>query len=51
MQWQTRLLDDEVAERVKTFTSFRYFFDHQIVGSKSNFTSRENGGIYTGTAY
>ena len=28
---QARLLHDEVAERVKTFISFRHFFDHQIV--------------------
>ena len=48
---QTRLLDDEVTEIVKTFMSFHYFFDHQIVGSKSNLPSKENGGTYTGTTY
>ena len=37
----TRLLHDEVAERVELFMSFREFFDHQIVGSKSNLPSKE----------
>ena len=44
-------LDDEVAEIVKMFMSFRHFFDHHIVGSKSNLLSKENGLIYTGTTY
>ena len=48
---QTRLLDDQVVETVKTLMSFRHFFDHQIVSSKSNLSSKENGGIYTGTVY
>ena len=47
---QTGLVDEEVAERVKTFMSFRHFFDHQIEGSNSNFPSNENGGISTGAA-
>ena len=48
---QTRLLDDEVAESVKTCMSFRHIFDYQIVGSKSNLPSKENVGIYTGMVY
>ena len=48
---QTRLLDDEVAEWVKTFMSFWHFFNHQIEGSKSNLSSKKNGGIYMGTVY
>ena len=47
----TILQDDEVAERVEAFMSFRHFFNHQIVGSKPNFPSKENGGIYTGKVY
>ena len=47
---QTGLVDEEVAERVKTFMSFRHFFDHQIEVSKSNLPSNENGGISTGAA-
>ena len=47
----TRLLDDEVAERIEAFMYFRHFLDHQVVGSKSNLPSKENDGIYTGTAY
>ena len=48
---QTRLLDDKVAERVEVFMSFCHFCDRQILVSKSNLSSTENGGIYTGTVY
>ena len=48
---QTRQLDDEVAEIVKMFMSFRHFFDYHIVGSKSNLFCKKNGLIYTGTTY
>ena len=41
----TRLLDGRVAKRVKMLMSFGHFFNHQIVGSKSNFPSKENGRI------
>ena len=48
---ETRLLDDEVAERVKAFMSFYRFFDHRIVCSESNLGSSGNGGICAGAEY
>ena len=38
---QTRLLHDAVAQRVEAFISFSHYFNHQIVGSKSNLPSKE----------
>ena len=48
---QTRRLDNEVAERVEVFMYFRHFFGYQLMGLKSNLSSKEIGGIFTGAAY
>ena len=47
---QTRPLGVKVAERIEGFM-FHHFFGHEIVSSKSNFPSKENGEIYMGTVY
>ena len=47
---QARPLGVKVAERIEGFM-FHHFFGHEIVSSKSNFPSKENGEIYMGTVY
>ena len=48
---QTRLLHDEEAEELKHLCPCTICFNHQLVSSKSNLHSKENGRIYMGTAY